>query len=51
MKVSYNKISDFSIFGIKIFEFKTKYYEHSIDEDDDDDRESITLNQRIIEGR
>lgn len=51
MKVAYNKISDFSIFGIKIFEFKTKYYEHSIDEDDDDDRESITLTQRIIEGR
>lgn len=51
VKVTYNKISNLSIFGIKIFELKTKYFERSTDNDDDDNGDEIILNQRIIEGQ
>lgn len=51
MKVTYNKISNLSIFEIKIFELKTKYFERSTDNDDDDNGDEIILNQRIIEGQ
>lgn len=48
-RVSYRKKCEFKLFGIKIFEHFSDYYEHSSDKDDDDDEENIKLTKRIIE--
>lgn len=36
MKVAYKRLHQVSIFGIKIFEWKTDYVEHSKEKDDDE---------------
>lgn len=48
MKCSYKKLNTFKIFGIKIFEFKTQYIEHSVDKDNDEDEFYIDLTTREI---
>lgn len=50
MKVAYSKLSQFKIFGLKIFELKTDYIERSTDKDDDDDEFYINLKDREIGG-
>ena len=47
MKCSYSKTEKFKIFGIKFFEKRTEYIEHSRDEDADDDDFTIDLKNRI----
>jgi len=37
MKVAFKKLHQFSLFGLKIFEWKTDYVERSRDADDDED--------------
>lgn len=49
MRVAYTKNNEFKIFGLTIFELKTKYYERSNDKDDEDDEMYIELNKRILE--
>ena len=49
MRVAYTKKNEFKIFGLKVFELKTKYFERSNDKDNDDDEMYIELNKRILE--
>ena len=51
MKVSYRKLSEFRILGLKIFEFKTDYVERSMDNDDDDNEFFISLTHRILQDK
>ena len=51
MKVTYRKLSKFSLFGIKIFELKTDYVERSMDNDDDDNEFFISLNHRTLQDK
>lgn len=48
MKVKFDKLREFKIFGIKVFELRTQYMERSIDKDDDEDDFYISLSDRII---
>ena len=50
MKVAYTKKNEFKIFGVKIFELKTKYFERNNDNDDDDGDLYIELTERELEG-
>jgi hypothetical protein len=46
MKVLYNKLQEFKIFGFKLFEFNTQYLERSTEKDDSDNDFYIELKQR-----
>lgn len=37
MKVAFKKLQQFSLFGLKVFEWRTDYVERSRDADDDED--------------
>lgn len=47
-KVSYRKINEFKIFGIKIFELKSDYVEFSNDSDADEDLFQIKIDTEKI---
>ena len=48
MKASYKKLTQFKLFGLKVFKCSIKYVEHSSDEDNDDDGFYIELIDREL---
>lgn len=48
MKVIYNKKHEFKLFGIKLFELKTQYFERSSEKEDDENDFFIELQERQL---
>ena len=48
-RITYRQREEFRLFGLKVLEKFTDYYEHSTDRDSSEDDENIELTKRIVE--
>ena len=51
MRVAFRRNCEFKIFGVKIFNFKTDYIEHSLDKEDEDDGLFVSFQERVVRNK